>query len=161
MIQTKRQEDKVAENASNKRKWEGNHNGSSSQLNKGHKVPRADTTCPINKKAYAGSLPLISRGLAGSSSDSTSGILDQSGTWCCICSTGALSISAVRNEKVVGATAGTIRQRLYKTQFLNLGSSSLVCQEEGWIISNVHRLSGTEQVDGEESLPTPKDRRVV
>ncbi|GJT11404.1 hypothetical protein Tco_0858446 [Tanacetum coccineum] len=28
-------------------------------------------------------------------------ISDQSGTWCCICSTGALSISAVRNEKVV------------------------------------------------------------
>ncbi|GKE59001.1 reverse transcriptase domain-containing protein [Tanacetum coccineum] len=56
--QTKRQEDKVAENASNKRKWEGNHNGSSSQQNKGHKVPRAHTTRPINKKAYVGSLPL-------------------------------------------------------------------------------------------------------
>ncbi|GJV21160.1 putative reverse transcriptase domain-containing protein [Tanacetum coccineum] len=50
--QTKREEDKVAENASNKRKWEGNHNGSSSQQNKGHKVPRAHTTRPINKKAY-------------------------------------------------------------------------------------------------------------
>ncbi|GKA13953.1 putative reverse transcriptase domain-containing protein [Tanacetum coccineum] len=56
--QTKREEDKVAANASNKRKWEGNHNGSSSQQNKGHKVPRAHTTRPINKKAYAGSLPL-------------------------------------------------------------------------------------------------------
>ncbi|GJY75373.1 hypothetical protein Tco_0480489 [Tanacetum coccineum] len=78
-------------------------------------------------------------------------ISNQSGTWCCICSTGALSISAVRNEKLVGATTGTTRQRLYKTQFLTLGSSSLVCQEEGWIISNVHRLSGTEQADGEES----------
>nr|GEX34517.1 hypothetical protein [Tanacetum cinerariifolium] len=31
MSQIERQEDKVAENASNKRKWEGNHNGSSSQ----------------------------------------------------------------------------------------------------------------------------------
>nr|GEW98490.1 reverse transcriptase domain-containing protein [Tanacetum cinerariifolium] len=31
----KRQEDKVAENANNKRKWEGKHNGSSSQQNKG------------------------------------------------------------------------------------------------------------------------------
>ncbi|GJX74756.1 hypothetical protein Tco_0313351, partial [Tanacetum coccineum] len=50
--QTKREEDKVAENASNKRKWEGNHNGSSSQQNKGHKVPRAHTTRPINNKAY-------------------------------------------------------------------------------------------------------------
>ncbi|GKB28338.1 hypothetical protein Tco_0867739 [Tanacetum coccineum] len=59
MSQTKRQEDKVAENASNKRKWEGSHNGSSSQQNKGHKVPRGHTTRPINKKAYAGSLPLV------------------------------------------------------------------------------------------------------
>ncbi|GJX58168.1 putative reverse transcriptase domain-containing protein [Tanacetum coccineum] len=59
MSQTKREEDKVAENDSNKRKWEGNHNGSSSQQNKGHKVPRAHTTRPINKKAYAGSLPLL------------------------------------------------------------------------------------------------------
>ncbi|GJU29304.1 hypothetical protein Tco_1172893 [Tanacetum coccineum] len=59
--QTKRQEDKVAENASNKRKWEGNHNGSSSQRNKGHKVPRAHTTRPINKKEYAGSLPLCNQ----------------------------------------------------------------------------------------------------
>nr|GFA37239.1 hypothetical protein [Tanacetum cinerariifolium] len=32
---------------------EGNHNGSSSQQNKGHKVPRAHTAWPINKKAYA------------------------------------------------------------------------------------------------------------
>ncbi|GJZ27174.1 uncharacterized mitochondrial protein-like protein [Tanacetum coccineum] len=59
--QTERQEDKVAENASNKRKWEGNHNGSSSQQNKGHKVPRAHTTWPINKNAYAGSLPLCNQ----------------------------------------------------------------------------------------------------
>ncbi|GJY06212.1 putative reverse transcriptase domain-containing protein [Tanacetum coccineum] len=33
--------------------------------------------------------------------------------------------------------------------------------KEGWIISNVHRLSGTEQTDSEESLSTPKDRRFV
>ncbi|GJX84210.1 putative reverse transcriptase domain-containing protein [Tanacetum coccineum] len=58
---TERQEDKVAKNASNKRKWEGNHNGSLSQQNKGHKVPRAHTTWPINKKAYAGSLPLCNQ----------------------------------------------------------------------------------------------------
>ncbi|GKA59852.1 hypothetical protein Tco_0759165 [Tanacetum coccineum] len=30
------------------------------------------------------------------------------------------------------------RQRLYKTQFLTLGSSGLVSQEEGWIIPDVH-----------------------
>nr|GFA62866.1 reverse transcriptase domain-containing protein [Tanacetum cinerariifolium] len=55
---TERQEEEVAKNASNKRKWEGNHNGSLSQQNKGHKVPRAHTAWPINKKAYAEFLPL-------------------------------------------------------------------------------------------------------
>nr|GEW38353.1 hypothetical protein [Tanacetum cinerariifolium] len=34
MSQTERQEEEVAENASNKRKWESNHNGSLSQQNK-------------------------------------------------------------------------------------------------------------------------------
>nr|GFB84249.1 reverse transcriptase domain-containing protein [Tanacetum cinerariifolium] len=56
--QTERQEEKVSENASNKRKWGSNPNGSLSQQNKGHKVPRAHTAWPINKKAYVGSLPL-------------------------------------------------------------------------------------------------------
>nr|GFC32828.1 hypothetical protein [Tanacetum cinerariifolium] len=41
MSQTERQEEEVAENASNKRKWGSNHNGSLSQQNKGHKVVRA------------------------------------------------------------------------------------------------------------------------
>nr|GFB02168.1 reverse transcriptase domain-containing protein [Tanacetum cinerariifolium] len=51
----------MIKNARNKRKWEGNHNGSSSRKNKGHKVPRAYTSWPINKKAYAGSLPLYNQ----------------------------------------------------------------------------------------------------
>nr|GEY60559.1 hypothetical protein [Tanacetum cinerariifolium] len=38
MSQTEQQEEEVAENASNKRKWESNHNGSLSQQNKGHKA---------------------------------------------------------------------------------------------------------------------------
>nr|GFB52824.1 reverse transcriptase domain-containing protein [Tanacetum cinerariifolium] len=58
MSQTERQEEEVAEDASNKRKWESNHNGSLSQQNKGHNVPKAHTAWPINKKAYARSLPL-------------------------------------------------------------------------------------------------------
>ncbi|GKG41078.1 hypothetical protein Tco_0470290, partial [Tanacetum coccineum] len=49
------------------------------------------------------------------------------------------------------------RQRFHKAKFLTLGSSGLVCQEEGWMISNVHRLPRTEQANGEESLSTPKD----
>nr|GFB24700.1 retrovirus-related Pol polyprotein from transposon TNT 1-94 [Tanacetum cinerariifolium] len=55
MSQTKQQKEEVAENASNKRKWESNHYGGLSQRNKGHKVPRAHTAWPINKKAHAGS----------------------------------------------------------------------------------------------------------
>nr|GFC38261.1 hypothetical protein [Tanacetum cinerariifolium] len=38
-----------------------NHDGSSNQQNKGHKVPRAHTAWPINKKAYVGSLPLCNQ----------------------------------------------------------------------------------------------------
>nr|GEW59063.1 hypothetical protein [Tanacetum cinerariifolium] len=61
MSQTERQEEKVVENDSNKRKWESNHNRSLSQQNKGHKVPREHIAWPINKKAYAGSLPLCNQ----------------------------------------------------------------------------------------------------
>ncbi|GJV43927.1 putative reverse transcriptase domain-containing protein [Tanacetum coccineum] len=43
-------------------------------------------------------------------------------------------------------------------RFLPLGSSGLIFQEEGWIISNVHQLPRAEQANGEESLSTPKDR---
>ncbi|GJT27220.1 putative reverse transcriptase domain-containing protein, partial [Tanacetum coccineum] len=41
-------------------------------------------------------------------------------------------------------------------RFLTLGSSGLVCQKEGWIVSNVYRLSGIEQADSEESLSIPR-----
>ncbi|GJS67413.1 reverse transcriptase domain-containing protein [Tanacetum coccineum] len=58
--QTKQRENKVAGNASNKRKWEGDHNGSSNQQHKGHKVFRAHAVGPNNKK-YVGSLPLCNK----------------------------------------------------------------------------------------------------
>ncbi|GJT99833.1 putative reverse transcriptase domain-containing protein [Tanacetum coccineum] len=45
----------------NKRKREGNHNGRSSQQNKEHKVLRAQTTEPSNKKVYDGTLPLCNK----------------------------------------------------------------------------------------------------
>ncbi|GKB69527.1 hypothetical protein Tco_0930939, partial [Tanacetum coccineum] len=41
------------------------------------------------------------------------------------------------------------------------GAPVLFFKKEGWIVLNVHRLSGTEQADSEESLSTPKDRRFV
>nr|GEZ69222.1 reverse transcriptase domain-containing protein [Tanacetum cinerariifolium] len=61
--------------------------------------------------------------------------------------TGTLSIGFVRDERVVEPIEGAIQKRLYKTQFLTLGSSGLVCQEEGWIILNVNRLARTEQAN--------------
>ncbi|GKC29314.1 putative reverse transcriptase domain-containing protein [Tanacetum coccineum] len=60
--QAKQQENKVAGNASNKRKWEGDHNGSfSQQQNKEHKVFRAYTIRLSNKEDYAGNLPWCNR----------------------------------------------------------------------------------------------------
>nr|GEY77334.1 putative reverse transcriptase domain-containing protein [Tanacetum cinerariifolium] len=60
--QTKQRENKLAGNASNKRMWEGNHNGSSSQQqNKKHKVFRAYTVRLRNKEDYAGNLPWCNR----------------------------------------------------------------------------------------------------
>ncbi|GJX42445.1 hypothetical protein Tco_0257435 [Tanacetum coccineum] len=52
--------DKIAENASNKRKWKGDHGGSLSQ-NKGHKMSKAHVVGPINKKVYVGKLPHCNR----------------------------------------------------------------------------------------------------
>nr|GEY29796.1 reverse transcriptase domain-containing protein [Tanacetum cinerariifolium] len=69
--------------------------------------------------------------------------------------TSTLLIGPVQNERIVRPTEGAIRQRLYKAQFLTLGSSDHVCQEERWIILNVHRLLRTEQANDEESLSTP------
>ncbi|GKB38371.1 putative reverse transcriptase domain-containing protein [Tanacetum coccineum] len=61
----------------------------------------------------------------GSSTDSTSGIPNRFDVGCCTGSTSTLSISSFRNERAIKATARTIRQGLYKTQFLTLGSSDL------------------------------------
>nr|GEU96081.1 putative reverse transcriptase domain, ribonuclease H-like domain, aspartic peptidase domain protein [Tanacetum cinerariifolium] len=66
--------------------------------------------------------------------------------------TSTLSIGPVQNKRVVRPTEGAIRQRLYKAYFLTLGSSGLVCQEKGWIILNVHRLSRTEQANGSKDF---------
>ncbi|GJV35506.1 putative reverse transcriptase domain-containing protein [Tanacetum coccineum] len=41
--------------------------------------------------------------------------------------------------------------------FLTLESSGLVCQEEGWIISNVHRLPRAEQADSYHQLRVRKE----
>ncbi|GJX45885.1 hypothetical protein Tco_0262561 [Tanacetum coccineum] len=44
-------------------------------------------------------------------------------------------------------------QRIYKTQFLTLGSSDIVRKKEGWILQDVHQLPRIEQANHEEPLP--------
>ncbi|GJV72513.1 putative reverse transcriptase domain-containing protein [Tanacetum coccineum] len=62
MNQIKQQKEMIAENTSNKRKWEGDHKGSSSQQqNKEPKVIKAHTAGPSNKEGYAGNLPLCNK----------------------------------------------------------------------------------------------------
>ncbi|GJZ71778.1 reverse transcriptase domain-containing protein [Tanacetum coccineum] len=62
MNQIKQQEEKIAENTNNNRKWEGDHKGSSSQQqNKESNVVRAHTVKPSNKEGYAGNLPLCNK----------------------------------------------------------------------------------------------------
>ncbi|GKA51805.1 reverse transcriptase domain-containing protein [Tanacetum coccineum] len=57
-----RQKEKVAKDASDKRKWEGNLGGSSSQQqNKRHKVIKAHAIGPSNRKVYARKLPYYNR----------------------------------------------------------------------------------------------------
>nr|GEW51991.1 reverse transcriptase domain-containing protein [Tanacetum cinerariifolium] len=40
-----------------------------------------------------------------------------------------------------GATTGTYRQRLHKTKFLTLGSSSPVCQKERWVFLELNKMT--------------------
>ncbi|GKB09097.1 putative reverse transcriptase domain-containing protein [Tanacetum coccineum] len=52
----------------------------------------------------------------------------------------AISTSAFGDARTVGATSRVARQGIYLAKSLTMGSASFVCQEEGWIISHVHRL---------------------
>ncbi|GJQ98471.1 hypothetical protein Tco_0009610 [Tanacetum coccineum] len=53
-------------------------------------------------------------------------------------STGTLSTGSVRDERIVGPTKRTFRQRVYKTQFLTLGATVLFIQEEYGSFLDVH-----------------------
>nr|GEY42234.1 reverse transcriptase domain-containing protein [Tanacetum cinerariifolium] len=129
MSQTERQEEEVVENASNKRKWEGNHNGSSNQQNKGHKVPRAHTAWPINKKAYARSLPLCNQcKFHHSGSYAVPGAAPVARAPYRLAPFGMKDLSEQLKEL---SDKGIIRP-----SFLTMGSSSPICQKEGWIKPN-------------------------
>ncbi|GJY58665.1 putative reverse transcriptase domain-containing protein [Tanacetum coccineum] len=73
----------------------------------------------------------------------------------------AIIVCAKKIIRIVRSTIRAFRQSLHKAKFLTLGSSGLVCQEEGCIISNVLRLPRTEQANGEELLsPASSTRRI-
>nr|GFB58543.1 putative reverse transcriptase domain-containing protein [Tanacetum cinerariifolium] len=61
-------------------------------------------------------------------------------------------------EEEIPKTAFKTRYGHYEFQayFLTLGSSSPVCQKEGWIISDVHRLPGVKQTNDKEPYPLPR-----
>ncbi|GJW49025.1 putative reverse transcriptase domain-containing protein [Tanacetum coccineum] len=173
MSQTKREENKVAENARNKRKWEGNHNGSSSQQYKGHKVPKAHTTRPINKKAYAGSLPLCNQckfyhdGPCTVKSDSGHGsrlnIISCTKTQMHLLKGCHVFLAHVTTKE---AEDKSKEKRLEDVPIVrdflevfpedlsvpHLGELRSCCRKEGRIISNVHQLLGIKQADGYHQL---------
>ncbi|GJY44787.1 putative reverse transcriptase domain-containing protein [Tanacetum coccineum] len=199
MSQTERQEDKVAENASNKRKWEAEQEAN---------ISRAYTAGHGEKKHYGGSKPLCSKcnyhhdglcapkchecnrvghlardcrsSINANTTNNQKGIRASQKANCYECVNQGhykKDCPEQKNQNHENQIGGAGAQDLpglsptRQVEFqINLvpGAASvarvpyrLVCQEEGWIISNVHRLSGTEQADSDESLPTPKDRRFV
>ncbi|GJW88184.1 hypothetical protein Tco_0163524 [Tanacetum coccineum] len=167
MIQTERQEDKVAENASNKRKWEGNHNGILSQQNKGHKyglvgeipghyccdkkvvrVPFGNETLIIrsNGSNRANESRLNTISCTETQKYMLKGCQDLSG------------LPPTRQEEfqinLVPSAAFVARApyRLASSKMKKLSEQLQKLSEKGFIRPR------TEQADGEESLPTPKDR---
>ncbi|GJW54362.1 putative reverse transcriptase domain-containing protein [Tanacetum coccineum] len=61
---------------------------------------------------------------------------------------GALLIGSVRDERIVGSTARTFRQRLSKTQFLTLGNSSHIKQEHEEHLKLILELLKREEFQG-------------
>ncbi|GJU79176.1 putative reverse transcriptase domain-containing protein [Tanacetum coccineum] len=50
-------------------------------------------------------------------------------------------------KEFIRTTERAVQQRLYKTQFLTLGSPGPICQEEGWIISDLQGSSVYSKID--------------
>nr|GEW20675.1 reverse transcriptase domain-containing protein [Tanacetum cinerariifolium] len=118
----------------NKRKLEDtSKNNKNQQQNKRQNAGRAYTIGSGEKKPYKGSKIPCSKcnyhydGHCAPKCHKCNRV----GYLACDYSTSTLSIGPVQNERIIGPTEGAIRQRHYKAQFLTIGSSGLVCQEEG------------------------------
>ncbi|GKF99966.1 putative reverse transcriptase domain-containing protein, partial [Tanacetum coccineum] len=79
-------------------------------------------------------IPLEGRTLVTQADRNTS----RSYSRCCTCGACAISFSTIRNEGVVQATARVVGERFYSIELVTVGSSGIVCEEEGWIIPNMH-----------------------
>ncbi|GJY34095.1 putative reverse transcriptase domain-containing protein [Tanacetum coccineum] len=58
-------------------------------------------------------------------------------SWFFTCGACAILISTIRNEGVVQPTARVVGERFYSTELVTQGSSGIVREEEGWIVSKV------------------------
>src|ERR1043165_6323528 len=103
----------------------------------------------------------ISRRFAGVATTSTSRVPHRPRSRSSSCGTIAIPPSSIRDAGTVQPATRITGQRFYKAEFLTLGSSRLICEEEGWHISHVHRLSRAEQANHQESLSSPQDRRFI
>ncbi|GKC76707.1 putative reverse transcriptase domain-containing protein [Tanacetum coccineum] len=74
---------------------------------------------------------------------------------------GALSIGSVQDERIAGSTAGTFRLRLYKTQFLTLGSSGLTKQEHEEHLKLILELLKKEKFAPILALPEGAENFIV
>ncbi|GKA63656.1 putative reverse transcriptase domain-containing protein [Tanacetum coccineum] len=59
----------------------------------------------------------------------------------------AISFSTNRNERVVQAAARVVGKGFYSTERVTMGSSGVVCEKEGWIISNLQGSSVYSKID--------------
>ena len=66
-------------------------------------------------------------------------------------------ISTDGDEGADDATSGVIGQRFYQTQFIALGSSGVICEEERWKYENVNRLKRAEQGNNKEQISVAED----
>ncbi|GKD97792.1 hypothetical protein Tco_1381689 [Tanacetum coccineum] len=111
--------------------------GTDIRQERGGQVGRKTNKGRTNRLRFSES---ISRGLARSSSGSTSGIPNRLNSRSRARSSSTVSIGSIQNERIIETITRAFRQRIHKAWFLTLGSPGLVCQKEVWVIQDVHRL---------------------
>ncbi|GJR50815.1 putative reverse transcriptase domain-containing protein [Tanacetum coccineum] len=56
-----------------------------------------------------------------------------------------ISFGIIKNERVVGTTARAAGERIYSSEFITVGSTSVVCEKERWVFSNVYWITRIDQ----------------